>query len=318
MKLFPGRTQTALRWTTSALQPIHTRQDLIRGDVTISDKMNLMVRYINEYWTHDAASGNFWGDSPYPTLSSDWSQPSRSFAVKLTNTLSSRAVNEFQFSIAGNDIIIAPIRKRKRCRMRSASKIPTVFPHGGDGLVGGTVPSLFWGAGGYANIWHQAPWANREDLYIWKDDFSLVFGSHDLKVGALFSHNFKDEPGVGAGGVVTSKPRFRDAASKPFTVSATCCSEPVLLNYTEIATTEIAEGRWQDFEVYVNDTYKIHPRVTLTMGLRYSRFTPRLGERQSHFELPPESLQRRRLQHGIGDGGRGNRPWPRSLYHQHL
>ena len=50
------------------------------------------------------------------------------------------------------------------------------------------------------NIWHQAPWANREDLYIWKDDFSLVKGSHDLKFGGLFSHNFKDEPGVGGGG----------------------------------------------------------------------------------------------------------------------
>jgi len=81
-----------------------------------------------------------------------------------------------------------------------ASKIPTVFPHGGDGTIGGTVPSLFWGAGGYSNILHQAPWANREDLYSWKDDFSLVKGAHEWKFGGLFSHNFKDEPGSGAGG----------------------------------------------------------------------------------------------------------------------
>ena len=83
--------------------------------------------------------------------------------------------------------------------MRSLPRFPTVFPHA-DGTIGGTVPSLFWGAGGYANIWHQAPWANREDLYIWKDDFSLVKGSHEWKFGGLFSHNFKDEPSVGAGG----------------------------------------------------------------------------------------------------------------------
>jgi hypothetical protein len=275
MKLFPDPTNSGSpNWNTSQLQPIHTRQDLLRGDVTITDKMNLMVRYINEYWTHDGASGNFWGDSPYPTLTSDWSQPSHSFAVKLTNTLSSRAVNEFQFSIAGNDIIITTSPGSQALEDEIASKIPTVFPHGGDGLVGGTVPSLFWGAGGYANIWHQAPWTNREDLYIWKDDFSLVFGNHDLKVGGLFSHNFKDEPGVGAGGGNQQASIQGCGEQTGHCIGDLLLRDTVLLNYTEIANTEIAEGRWRDFEFYVNDTYKIHPRVTLTLGLRYSVFTP--------------------------------------------
>ena len=275
MKLFPDPNTTGSpNWTTSTVQPIKTRQDLIRGDVTITDKMNLMVRYINETWTHDNASNNFWGDSPYPTLSSDWSQPSHSFAVKLTNTLSSRAVNEFQFSIAGNDIIIATSPGTQALEDEIASKVPTVFPHGGDGLVGGTVPSLFWGAGGYANIWHQAPWANREDLYIWKDDFSLVFGSHDLKFGGLFSHNFKDEPGSGAGGGNQQASIQGCGLQTDHCIADLLLKDTVLVNYTEIANTEIAEGRWRDFEFYVNDTYKIHPRVTLTMGLRYSVFTP--------------------------------------------
>ena len=275
VKLFPDPNTTGSpNWTTSRLQPIHTRQDLIRGDVTFSDNMNLMVRYINEYWTHDGASGNFWGDSPYPTLSSDWSQPSHSFAVKLTNTLSARAVNEFQFSIAGNDIIITTNPETQALQDEIASKIPTVFPHGGDGLVGGTVPSLFWGAGGYANIWHQAPWANREDLYIWKDDFSLVFGSHDLKVGALFSHNYKDEPGSGAGGGNQQITIQGCGEQTGHCIGDLLLKDTVLLNYTEIANTEIAEGRWRDFEFYVNDTWKLHPRLTLTAGLRYSVFPP--------------------------------------------
>jgi hypothetical protein len=275
MKLFPDpNTSGTPNWTSSTVQPINTRQDSIRGDLTISDKAQLMVRYINETWTHLGAAGNFWGDSAYPTLSSDWSQPSHSFAVKLTNTLSPKMVNEFQFSIAGNDIIISTNPETQALEDEIASKIPTVFPHGGDGLVGGTVPSLFWGAGGYSNIWHQAPWANREDLYIWKDDFSLVFGSHDLKVGALFSHNFKDEPGTGAGGGNQQATIQGCGEQTGHCIGDLLLRDTVLLNYTEIATTEIAEGRWQDFEVYANDTWKIHPRVTLTLGLRYSQFKP--------------------------------------------
>jgi len=274
VKLFPNPTGPGVGdWATSQLQPIDTRQDSIRGDITLNDKTNLMVRYINEKWTHLAATGNFWGDSAYPTLASDWSQPSHSFAVKLTNTLTSKAVNEFQFSIAGNDIIITTAPETQALQDEIASKIPTVFPHS-DGTVGGTVPSLFWGAGGYSNIWHQAPWTNREDLYIWKDDFSLVKGSHEWKFGGLFSHNFKDEPGGGAGGGNQQLTIQGCGEQTGHCIADLLLKDTVLLNYTEIATTEIAEGRWRDFEFYANDTWKLHPRVTLTLGIRYSRFPP--------------------------------------------
>jgi len=273
VKLFPNPTGPGVGdWATSTLQPVNTRQDLIRGDITLTDKMNLMVRYINEKWTHGAASGNFWGDSPYPTLASDWNQPSHSFAVKLSNTLTSKAVNEFQFSIAGNDIIITTNPDTAALQTEIASKFPTVFPH--DNPVGGTSPSLFWGAGGYANIWHQAPWQNREDLYIWKDDFSLVAGAHDLKFGGLFSTNFKDEPSVGAGGGNQQLTIQGCGEQTGHCIADLLLKDTVLLNYTEIANTEIGNGRWHDYEFYGNDTWKLHPRVTLTLGLRYSVFPP--------------------------------------------
>jgi len=280
VKLFPDPTGPGVGdWATSQLQPIDTRQDLIRGDITINDKTNLMVRYINEKWNHLGATGNFWGDSAYPTLASDWNQPSHSFAVKLTNTITSKAVNEFQFSIAGNDIIITTSPETQALQDEIASKIPTVFPH--TDTIGGTVPSLFWGAGGYSNIWHQAPWANREDLYIWKDDFSLVKGSHEWKFGGLFSHNFKDEPGGGAGGG-NQQLTIQGCGEQTLNcIADLLLKDTVLLNYTEIANTEIAEGRWQDMEFYANDTWKLHPRVTLTAGLRYSVFRP-AWEKDNH------------------------------------
>jgi hypothetical protein len=274
MKIYPDPTGPGVGdWATSTLQPIDTRQDLIRGDITINDKTNLMVRYINEKWTHLGASGNFWGDAPYPTIASDWSQPSHSFAVKLTNTITSKAVNEFQFSIAGNDIIITSSPETQALQDEIASKIPTVFPKNPDD-IGGSIPSLFWGAGGYANIWHQAPWANREDLYIWKDDFSLVKGSHDLKFGALFSHNYKDEPSVGGGGGNQQATIQGCGVHTGNCIADLLLKDTVLQNYAEIETTDVANGRWRDFEFYVNDTWKMHPRVSLTMGLRYSVFPP--------------------------------------------
>ena len=268
LKVFPDPNTTAAgnNWVSSTLQPVNTRQDSIRGDVSITSKMNLMVRYINETWVHKQASNNFWGDSPFPNLSSDWDQPSHSFAVKLTNTLSPTTVNEFQFSQAGNEIIITTSPATEALNQEIASKFPTVFPKPeGVGLP------TFWGADGYPALWHQAPWQNNEDLFIWKDDFSKVIGNHSVKVGGLVSHNSKNEQTNGANGFA----QFCGTNSRTGNAIADLLVKDLPLGcYTEIDNLNQAKGRWHDFEFYGNDTWKIRQNVTLTLGLRWSRFTP--------------------------------------------
>lgn len=255
-------------WVSAPLQPIDTRQDSIRGDVSLTNSMNLLVKWTNEYWAHNQASGNFWGDSPFPTLSSDWEQPSHSFAVKLTNTLSSTSVNEFQFSKSGNDIIINTSAQTQALADEIAGILPSVFPQ-----ESGITPqyNLFQGVDGYAGLWHQAPWTNQEDLYVWKDDFAKVMGTHDLKFGALFSHNIKDENAHGASDI------FSISASNSRTGHALgdlLLRDLPLTGYTELDHREIALGRWRDIEFYGNDTWKMRPGVTLNLGLRWSRYSP--------------------------------------------
>src|SRR5216683_4503405 len=266
LQVFPlPNTSGSTNWVSSFVEPIKTRQDSIRGDVNISKKMNLLVKYTNETWTHASAAGNFWGDSPFPTLASDWDQPSHSFAVKLATTLSSTSVNEFQFSRAGNDIIITTNAAGVALNNDIASKFPTVFPKApGQGLP------TFWGADGYPALWHQAPWQNHEDLFIWKDDFSKVSGSHDFKFGGLVSHNIKNELAQGANGIA----QFCGTNTRTGNAIAELLYKDLPLGcYTEIDHDEASLGRWHDFEFYGNDTYKIRPRVTLTLGMRWSRYS---------------------------------------------
>jgi hypothetical protein len=227
--------------------------------------MNLMVRYINEKWTHGQDTQQ-WGDVPFPTLADDWNQPSHSFSVKLTNTLSSTSVNDFQFSRAGNNIFISTSPQSSALVDEISSKFPTVFPHDSN------VPSVMWGPGGYDNIWHQAPWQNHEDLWSWKDDFSKVMGAHDLKFGVLYGHNIKNEQAGGADGGNT--PTFITGCNAK---TGNCLADLLdrrltLTNYAEVDHTAVALGRWRDTEFYGNDTWKMRPNVTLTLGLRYSQF----------------------------------------------
>lgn len=267
LKFFPlPNTTGSTNWVTSLLEPIKTRQDSIRGDINITKKMNLLVKYTNETWTHGNAGGNFWGDSGFPTISSDWDQPSHSFAIKLATTLSSTAVNEFQFSRAGNDIKITTNAAGQALNDEIASKFPTVFPK----AAGVGLPTN-WGADGYPALWHQAPWQNHEDLFIWKDDFSKVSGAHDFKFGALVSHNIKNELAQGANGIA----QYCGTATHTGNAIAELLFKDIPLGcYTEIDHDEASLGRWHDFEFYGNDTFKMSPRVTLTLGMRWSRYSP--------------------------------------------
>jgi len=267
LKFFPDPTTTASgnNWIASPLSPIKTRQDNIRGDVNITSNMNLMVRWINEKWTRGSPA-TLWGDTAFPTLDSDWNQPSKSFAVKLTNTLSSSSVNDFQFSRAGNDIIIVTNEAGAPLNAEIASKLPTVFPR----PEGYGMPTL-WGVDGYPTLWHQAPWKNHEDLFIWKDDFAKVVGAHDLKVGALFSHNIKNELNNGPNGSVQVGWGNTRTGSA---IADLLLKDLPLPSYSEVNHDESTLGRWHDLEFYGNDTWKVRPRVTLTLGLRYSRFPP--------------------------------------------
>ncbi|HBB97538.1 MAG TPA: hypothetical protein DC054_19320 [Blastocatellia bacterium] len=267
LQFFPlPNTTGATNWVTSLLEPIRTRQDSVRGDINISKKMNLLVKYTNETWTHGNAAGNFWGDTGFPTISSDWDQPSHSFAVKLATTLSSTAVNEFQFSRAGNNIKISTNKAGEALNSDIASKFPTVFPK----AAGVGLPTN-WGADGYPALWHQAPWQNHEDLFIWKDDFSKVSGKSDLKFGALVSHNIKNELAQGANGIA----QYCGTATHTGNFIAEILYKDIPLGcYTEIDHDEASLGRWHDFELYGNDTYKVRPRVTLTLGMRWSRYSP--------------------------------------------
>jgi hypothetical protein len=262
----PNSTGSGNNWNSSSLQPVNTRQDSIRGDANITSKTSLMVRFIKEKWVHGAASGNFWGDSPFPTLSSDWEQPSKSFAIRLTNSFSSSAVNEFQFSRAGNDIFIVTTAAGQAVNDEIRSKFPTVFPR----PEGYGLPAVN-GTDGYATLQHQAPWTNHEDLFIWKDDFSKVVGSHDLKFGTLFSHNIKNELNAGASGTAglnMTNTRTGNA------IADLLLKDLPLSGYGEIDHVENTLGRWHDLEFYGNDKWKVRPNVTLNLGLRWSKFSP--------------------------------------------
>ena len=293
LKLWPEPTNANLidNWVDAPITKIPTWQIQGRADWNINAKNSLMFRYTQDSWKNPApnfgAEGGLWGDTGFPTVDSNWDQPSKNIATRLTTTFGGTMVNQIQFSYANNRIFITP-GLGAEINDDINAKIPEVFP-GPDARAHAT----FWGSplpGLGANLWNIAPWDNGQDLWIWKDDFSKTYREHSFKVGFLYSTNKKDEiccssadtpafwgPGAVPGGAgVGGGWGDPQAPGNGGQVTGNNLAD-LLLKGTywggadEQSFVPTSLIRWRDYEAYFNDTWRARPGLTVTFGLRFSR-----------------------------------------------
>jgi len=280
-KLYPApnipltSSNQAINLTFSPATPIDTRQEQIRGDYQMTKSMSLMVRYTQDKWENPApnygAEGGLWGDDGLAVVDSNWSQPSKSLAIQVTNSFGTTMVNQFQYTFSNNRIYItAGIGQDINAAIVKA--IPSVFP----GIPSETAHATFWGNPGVGgNLWNAFPWDNGENLNVWKDDFSKVLGNHSMKMGYQMTRNWKDEDCCGA---YDANPKFWGPnavnwGDVPYTGNglADALYKGTLWGATERKYPQPrAKTRWRDFEWYWGDTWRIKPQLTINYGFRWS------------------------------------------------
>jgi hypothetical protein len=268
-------------WAKSLKQPTFFREDSFRGDVNFSKSLSLMLKYTADSWTFGpSAVGNTgWGaDAGASQIQEGWSQPGRIAVARLSKVFGSTAVNDFQFSYSANRINIAQSTPGAAQALNKV--IPTFFPPSGNPANN---PPVWINGGGLPTIWSFAPWSNREDLYAWQDDYSKVIRRHTLKMGVAYSRNAKDQDnfsqkqGVsfGPGGYNGCK-NITDVGCtnlKDFTTHyglADWILQNQAVNWGEQNIIFKKQGRWQNFELYLNDDFKLNDSLTVNLGVRYS------------------------------------------------
>ncbi|GAC1438967.1 MAG: hypothetical protein NVS1B11_35950 [Terriglobales bacterium] len=283
-------------WVTQVEIPVDWREENVRGDINITKNTSLMLRYTQDKWLNflhaDEAAG-LWGDSDFPALSDNWNQPGKMAVAKLTTTLSNTAVNDFQFSWSGNRILITRSGDNPALNANINAVLPRIFPYS-DKLNGNQVgwPQFWSGTSPSGELGIISPWQNRQDLFVWKDDFSKVAGTHTLKVGFLYSRNAKDEevgdeygefwgagdaqgPAVDYQGAGWQNPHGQGTAN----YYADYLLKGETFGYDETQRGAFAKVRWRDYEFYAGDTWKVARRLTLNYGARYSLIrTPYLDD----------------------------------------
>ena len=280
-------------WVTALNTPINWRQENARIDWSLSQRTHLMLRYTQDSWKNNSPSAveQLWGDDPFPAVDSNWDQPGRSLTAQLTHNIGSKGVNSLTFTYSANVITVTRGGTNPQLNDQINSAIPGIFPDGIKEYGANRGHPVFFARGSYGDdLQNMAPFKNNQNLFVLKDDYSAVFGKHFFKVGAVGSYNQKNEDVFDWGSGESSQ--FGDAAGltgnddTTGNVLADILLRGMTFNFNESSADRSIRQRWRDVEAYVADSWKLHPRVTLDYGVRFSRFESPydLGDTISSFD----------------------------------
>ncbi len=288
MQLFPlpnaSVPGSCSNWVEAINTPIEWSQINTRLDWTATGSTRFLIRYTEDSWDNAAPNAGeangLWGDDPFPAADSTWDQPGDSLVAQLSNVIGSTAVNTLTASKTGNSITISQGGDLDLYRNIN-NAIPSFFP---EADKTGDEPShpVFWGGGGLPTLWNIAPWRNALDQVVFKDDYQQVFGSHEVKAGILYGQYEKVEVccGSGAQEAVQLWGGFpgNGAGIDPWGFNTTgngvadFLLDGMYFGFAERSFVPAPKLEWEDLELYVQDTWRIRPDLTLDYGVRWSRF----------------------------------------------
>ena len=266
-------------WVTSVNTPVNWRQDHVRFDYTLNNQTRVMLRYTQDSWTNNSPSAQetLWGDDPFPAVDSNWDQPGRSLTAQLAQNIGSAAVNTLTFSYSANVITVTRGGLTPQLNDQINAAIPGVFSDSVKEYGANRGHPIFSERESYTEmLQNMAPFKNNQNLFVIKDDYSSVFGNHFFKAGIVASYNQKNEDVFDQGSAESSQ--FGDAVG--LTGNGDTTGNPLAdlllrgmaFDFSEARAERSIQQRWRDVEGYASDSWKVHARMTLDYGLRWSRF----------------------------------------------
>ncbi len=267
----PNVAGGANQFVTSVTQPTIVREDLVRIDHSITEKLQLMGNYI-----HDANTQTLypplWSNDNYPTVGSTLSNPAWAAVVRLTQTLSPNLLNETAFNFDGNKLVITPVGTFAQPSGYNA----TTFFTGNN--PGNRMPEVDLGAP-YSTNWSSSyyPWHNAAMDFQTRDDLSWTKGRHSLKFGASWMHFIKNQ-------------QLQSNTQGTFVFNNSSFSKDSYLNYllgdaSTFTQLQALNGlHWvnNSYSFYALDNWKITRKLTLNLGIRYDAL-PHNYERFNEF-----------------------------------
>ncbi len=270
--------------------PQNWREDIIRLDYQLGAKHSLYGRYIHDDLILTDAFGTF-TPGGLPTTPTLRVRPGYSYQVGDVWTISPRIINEAKINASWNKQRIPPSGTTWE---RSTYGFAFTPPLGFVGTYPDGIPHVtFTGIGNAfptaAPAQFTGPYfsllAPTTDISA-ADNVTWQVGSHSLKFGAMFARNRKDQnsrPNSYNGAINFSVNGNPNTTGDPF-------ADALMGNFqtfTQQSADPIGHFRFNDFEAYINDSWKVNRKLSLELGVRYLRTGPTYTQANNMVNFDP-------------------------------
>jgi hypothetical protein len=262
--------------------PTYVREDLFRIDHNINDKWSLFGHFI-----HDAVAQNYatvlWNGDNYPTVGSNFGNPSYDSTIKLTGSLTPNVLLEVAFNYDGNKIAILPVAEGG-----GSFAIPSGWTAGNyfqNQNALSRLPNISLGT--FGTTWGPGndPWTNGAEDYNEVVNLSVTHGKHALKFGGGYNRYTKNQiNGAQTEGTYTFGDGWNGTTSSP----SGLLTGDSYLDFLFGLSTQYAQANSDPIFHYVNNTvsayaednWHVNTRLSLQYGLRYDAL-PHVWERNN-------------------------------------
>ncbi len=248
------------------------RQDIIRVDEVINDKVRFYGRYMHDDAPENAPLG-LWGSyTNFPGVANDsLDAPGRNVVGNLTWTITPRLTNEIEYVYTWGGINITEAGTIDSSSFTSQLTNNWTYPD-----TYGRGPNLGIGDSGYAAGPGNAPYFERNIDQSIIDNVSYVIGPHALRFGFDVQAMEKTENATSGDAGFYFPSIYVAGAQQNLANTILPGLAQFLLgqnaSYSQASKDTIPDLHYKNIEFYVQDDWKVTRRLTLNLGLRYSFF----------------------------------------------
>jgi Carboxypeptidase regulatory-like domain/TonB-dependent Receptor Plug Domain len=260
---------------TSQVPSSYPRSETImRGDWHINDLTRLSVRWVYNHDDQQFAYGTTTASWNWPlTITDRKNGPGSVPTISLTKTFNPTTIGEFMFGIGRGGVTIAP-QDNKATRAASGINTPLLYPNANTPDL---IPSLTFG--GLASVSTPVntsvfgPFDQRFLIWQTMDSITKIRGKHVFKLGFQFQ---SASNASNSQTHVQSDIDFTANASNPLNTGHPFANAllGVYTSYTQANSKPYQNYLYHDLSWYVQDSWKVTPRLTLDLGVRFSWYQP--------------------------------------------